>query len=65
MDLPSFIDENGIGESARLFKASYRAVAAWRKRDRLPRPAKARFIERRTRGHPVGCVTLAEIYGTP
>lgn len=58
MDLPDYIDEIGLAESARLFKASYSAVAMWRRRQRLPRPKKALFIERRTGGK----VTMAEIY---
>src|SRR5689334_653603 len=59
MDLPAYIEEIGNGAAAREFRASYSAVVAWRKGKRTPRPAKARYIERRTAGR----VTVAEIYG--
>lgn len=58
MDLPSYIEQAGNVEAAKILKASYSAVVAWRKRVRTPRPAKARDIERRTKG----LVTVAEIY---
>jgi DNA-binding transcriptional regulator YdaS (Cro superfamily) len=61
MDLPAFIDEVGMSEAAKQLKASYSAVAMWRRRDRIPRPKKAVDIERRTKGR----VTVAEIYATP
>lgn len=58
MDLPSFIDELGISEAAKVLKTSYSAAAMWRRRERVPRPEKARDIEKRTKGR----VTVAEIY---
>jgi hypothetical protein len=58
MDLPTFIDEVGITEAARILKASYSATAMWRRRERFPRREKAIEIERCTKGR----VTVAEIF---
>lgn len=62
MDLPSFIRAAGVPASAVLFDATESAVKTWLYRERYPRPTKGHLIEERTRDHPVGHVTLAEIY---
>lgn len=61
MDLPGFIDEVGIAEAARQLKVSYSAAAMYRRGQRVPRPDKAREMEKRTKGR----VTVAEIYAAP
>lgn len=59
MDLPSFIRQAGIDESAKLFEVSPHTVKAWLYGERTPRPAMGRLIVERTKGK----VPLASIYG--
>ena len=49
-----------MAEAAKQLKASYSAVAMWRRRERFPRREMALEIERRTKGR----VTVAEIYAS-
>ncbi len=62
MDLPSFIRAAGIDECAVLFDSTPAAVKTWLYRERYPRRIKGHLIEERTRDHPVGSVSFAEIY---
>lgn len=58
MNLPSYIEKVGDEVAAGLFEAEVRTVQSWRRRERVPRPAKAREIVFKTNGE----VSFAEIY---
>jgi len=59
MTLPEFISEHGDAEFAALVEEPIRTVQSWRRRERMPRPGKARKIIRIANGR----LDLASIYG--
>lgn len=61
MTLVDFITERGDEAAASLFKVTVRTAASWRRKERRPKPAKAREIERTTGG----LVSMQEVYTHP
>jgi hypothetical protein len=59
MDLSDYIRSKGIDKCAASWGVTAHAVKAWLYRDRLPRPAHAAVIVRKTKGE----VDYAGIYG--
>jgi hypothetical protein len=58
MTLPDYIAAVGDDRAARLFRVTERTAQSWRLGTRLPRPAKAVEIVKRTKGR----VSLAGIF---
>jgi hypothetical protein len=44
MNLPQYIEQLGDKAAAKLFETEIRTVQSWRRRERIPRKAKADFI---------------------
>jgi hypothetical protein len=61
MTLKEFIEEIGDGRASELLDVPVRTVAAWRRGERLPRPAQAAKIVRAARGK----VDYSGIYAPP
>ena len=60
--LPEFILLTGDKESAELFGVEERTAASWRRKERFPRPFKAKQIIEITKDHKYGPIELDGIY---
>ncbi len=60
--LKDFLTKVGDNQAADLIGVTPRAVAAWRRGERFPRPAQAERIVRIAEKHPAGPVNYSGIY---
>lgn len=63
MKLRDFIRKVGDEEAARLLGVNKRAAMSYRLGERTPKPAAARRIVKNTKKHPLGPITLEDVYG--
>lgn len=63
MKLQDFIRKVGDEEAARIFGVKKRSAMSYRLGERKPRPAAARRIVKNTKKHPLGPLTLEDVYG--